>query len=107
MAVVPSLLEPFGLVAIEAMAYGRPVVASRTGGLAEIVVDGETGRLVPPGDPQALAQALEELLGDPRRALWMGEAGRLRFESLFTLERMVENTLLVYDEASHGGEETP
>ena len=59
--------EPFGMVAVEAMACGVPVVASAVGGLAETVVDGRTGRLVPPRDPLALALALRELIGDPER----------------------------------------
>lgn len=76
-ALVPSLwAEPFGLVAIEAMSAGRPVIASRTGGLSDIVVDGETGILVPPGDPQALRQAIECLLDDPGLAERMGQAGK-------------------------------
>jgi glycosyltransferase involved in cell wall biosynthesis len=65
-AVVPSIWpEPFGLVALEAMAAGRPVIASAAGALPEILGDGKAGVLVPPGDPGALRAALERLLGDP------------------------------------------
>jgi glycosyltransferase involved in cell wall biosynthesis len=71
--VLPSLQEPFGTVLSEAMAVGTPVVATRVGGLAEVVEDGVTGRLVEPGDPQALAQATLDVLA--RRAE-MGEAAR-------------------------------
>ncbi|HOJ68105.1 MAG TPA: glycosyltransferase family 4 protein [Candidatus Hydrogenedentes bacterium] len=79
--VVPSVWhEPFGLVAVEAMATGRPVVASRTGGLADIIVDGETGILVSPGDPEALADAIAKLLSEPETRARMGAAGRLRAE---------------------------
>ncbi|MFD2026437.1 glycosyltransferase family 4 protein [Promicromonospora aerolata] len=74
--VVPSRVEPFGNVAVQAMLAGRPVVASRTQGLAEIVRDGETGVLVPPEDPVALAQAIGQLLDDPLRAAAVADAGR-------------------------------
>jgi glycosyltransferase involved in cell wall biosynthesis len=73
---VPSSFEGFGLVAVEALLAGIPVVASRVGGLAEIVHDGETGLLVEPGDPSALAHALRELLIDPARRDVMGRRGR-------------------------------
>jgi glycosyltransferase involved in cell wall biosynthesis len=76
---VPSAwAEPFGLVAVEAMQAGRPVIASAAGGLADIVVDGETGLLTPPGDPAALAAALRRLLADTALRQAMGEAGRRR-----------------------------
>jgi glycosyltransferase involved in cell wall biosynthesis len=76
---VPSAwAEPFGLVAVEAMQAGRPVIASAAGGLADIVVDGETGLLTPPGDPAALAAALRRLLADKALREAMGEAGRRR-----------------------------
>jgi glycosyltransferase involved in cell wall biosynthesis len=78
-AVVPSTWqEPLGLVALEAMRARRPVVASAVGGLRDTVVHGVTGLLVPPGDPAALAAALDDLLEDPARRDRMGEAGRRR-----------------------------
>ena len=83
-AVVPSVCEEaFGTVAIEAMACGRPVVASDAGGLPDLVVDGETGLVVPRGDARALHDALRALLDDPARRRRMGEAGRRR-SRLFT-----------------------
>lgn len=78
-AVVPSVWhEPFGLAAVEAMVAAAPVVASRSGGLADIVRDGETGLLVPPGDARALAEALARLLDDAALRGRMGQAGWLR-----------------------------
>lgn len=73
--VVPSLAEPFGTVAAEAAAAGRPTVVSAVGGLAEVVVDGETGLHVPPGDPAALAEAIGALLDDPGRLHSLGARG--------------------------------
>jgi len=70
--------EPFGRVVIEAMAAGRPVVAYAMGGPKEIVVDGETGLLVPPGDYEALGRATLALLRDPDRRRELGEAARAR-----------------------------
>ena len=81
--------EPFGLVVIEAMASGKPVVATSPGGPSEIVVDGETGFLVPPADPTALATALEKLIRDPELRARVGAAGRERARELFSLARYV------------------
>lgn len=85
--VVPSRVEPFGNVAVQAMLAGRPVVVSRTQGLAEIVRDGETGLLVRPGDPVALADAIAELLDDPARASVLAEAGRTDVAERFGAQR--------------------
>lgn len=77
--VIPSTwAEPFGIVALEAMAAGVPVVASRTGGLAEVVRDGETGLLVPPRDVEGLAAALVRLIGDPALRERLGQGARAR-----------------------------
>ena len=77
MGIVPSRWEePFGFVALEANVVGRPVVATRVGGLASVVRDHVTGVLVAPRDPPALAAAIQGLLDDPVRAAAMGDAGR-------------------------------
>jgi glycosyltransferase involved in cell wall biosynthesis len=88
--------EPAALSLMEAMAMGRPVVASRTGGTPEIVVDGETGVLVPPGDPVALAAATSRLLLDPAASRALGEAGRRRVEQHFTIERHLDRIVGLY-----------
>jgi glycosyltransferase involved in cell wall biosynthesis len=82
MGLAPSIcMETFGLVVLEAMAAGRPVVASRIGGLADLVLDGTTGLLVPPGDPAALRDAIQRLLDDRPLAERMGAQGRKRAEA--------------------------
>lgn len=93
---IPSRWEGFGLVALEAMAAGRPLVASQVSALPEIVSDGETGLLVPPDDAGALAEALGALLADPARAAAMGAAGSARLASAFSVEKMVQATLALY-----------
>jgi glycosyltransferase involved in cell wall biosynthesis len=99
---MPSLSEGLGVAALEAMAMAKPVVASDTGGLPESIVHGETGLLVPPGDPAALAQALAQLLADPGRAEAMGRAGRSRALEHFDRARIVDRLLALYDEALQG-----
>lgn len=87
LVVVPSrLAEPFGNVAVEAMAFARPVVASRNGGLPEIVREGETGRLFSPGSADELSSILREFLENPDLYRRYGAAGRKRYEKLFTVE---------------------
>lgn len=93
---LPSTSEGFGQVVIEAMAAGKPVVVSRTPPLTEIVTNGDTGHLVPPQDPEALAGALLDLLEDPGRAAAMGSRARMRVLDEFTAARMAEQTLAVY-----------
>jgi len=86
--------EPFGRVIIEGMAARLPVVAYQHGGAGEIIVEQETGLLVPPGDVQALGQAVAELLADPARVEWLGQAGRRRVEERYDvrpLTRRVED----------------
>jgi glycosyltransferase involved in cell wall biosynthesis len=86
--VVPSRSESFGIAALEAMAVGKPVVATRVGGIPEVVVDGQTGLLVPPEDEEALCAAMHRLLGDRDLQLRLGRAGRLRVVEYFTADRM-------------------
>lgn len=96
MGLVPSVWsEPFGLVALEAMSAGRPVIASRIGGLMDIVIDGETGFLVEPGDALALQQAMNRLLADADLCNRMGQAGRRRFRD-FQVSTLVPRFEQVY-----------
>jgi glycosyltransferase involved in cell wall biosynthesis len=92
----PSHREGFGVACLEAMAHGRPVVASAVGGLRDLVLDGETGILVPPGDVPALRAALERLLADPGLRRRMGEAGRRRAAERFSWDAVTARTLEVY-----------
>jgi glycosyltransferase involved in cell wall biosynthesis len=98
--VLPSRAEPFGLVLLEAMALGKPVVSTAAGGPLEIVKNGETGFLVPPGDSAALAGAIVGLLRDPELRGLAGEKGLLRFQQEFTARAMACATLAVYKRAS-------
>jgi glycosyltransferase involved in cell wall biosynthesis len=92
----PTTAEGFGLVLLEAMVQGTAIVATRVGSLPEIIVDGETGVLVPSRDSAALAQAVLGLLLDRGRLVGMGQAGRERYERCFKLDRMVDETIRVY-----------
>ncbi|HEY6321353.1 MAG TPA: glycosyltransferase family 4 protein [Thermoanaerobaculia bacterium] len=98
--VMPSRGEGFGLVYLEAMRAGRPCVAARASAAAEIVADGETGLLVDPLDPDAIAGALGRLLAAPELARAMGEAGRRRLERLFTPRRFRERLWPLLDRLS-------
>ncbi|HEY9722283.1 MAG TPA: glycosyltransferase, partial [Oscillatoriaceae cyanobacterium] len=94
--VLPSLYEPFGRVLIEAMAATRPIVATFAGGVPEIVLDGETGVLVPPGDDERLAQAIAAVLADSALAKRLATAARQRVETHFALTRTVEGVMQAY-----------
>jgi alpha-maltose-1-phosphate synthase len=97
----PSVYEPLGIVNLEAMACGTAVVGSRTGGIPEVVADGETGLLVPPGEPQALAEALNALILDPDRAAAMGQAGRKRVVAEFGWAAIAAQTAALYAELAN------
>ena len=105
----PSVYEPFGIINLEAMACRAPVVASATGGIKEVVVDGETGYLVPfdqdpvtsfPRDPERfakdLAARINELLQDPEKCRRFGDAGRRRVEEIFSWTAIAHQTIDLY-----------
>jgi glycosyltransferase involved in cell wall biosynthesis len=94
---VPSVWQdPAPLVVVEGMALSRPVVATRVGGIPELLAEGETGLLVEASEPEQLAQALLQLLDSPQRAQAMGRAGRTRVEQRFAIERWIQDTLRHY-----------
>jgi glycosyltransferase involved in cell wall biosynthesis len=96
--VLPSLREALPIAVIEAMAVRLPVVAARIGGIPEVVEDGGTGCLVPPGDVAALAAVLERLVGDPALVARLGAAGQARVQAQFTVEQMVRRVEHLYEE---------
>ncbi|WP_371667880.1 glycogen synthase [Streptomyces sp. NBC_00289] len=98
--VCPSVYEPLGIVNLEAMACGTPVVASRVGGIPEVVDDGRTGLLVPVDDDfeAGLARALDSVIGDPEGARRMGEAGRERAVGEFGWDAVARRTVRLYEE---------
>ena len=102
LVVHPARWEGFGLAMLEAMLAGKPVVAARAGSAPELVVDGETGLLVPVDDPDALAEAVNSLLADRGQAEAMGDAGRRRADAEFSVAKMAERTEQLYVESLHG-----
>lgn len=92
----PCEIEPFGRIAIEAMAAGTPVVGAAAGGIAETVIDDKTGLLVPPNDPAALAAAVLALLGDAARRARMGQAGRQHVQQQYSIDRFVAQMMNLY-----------
>lgn len=99
--VLPSLSEGLSITLLEALAAEKPVVASRVGGIPEIVIDGVTGSLVPPGDPVSLAAKVMEHLDNPEHSKSMGIQGRHRVKDYFALEDMVKRTEELYKELWH------
>ena len=98
LAVMPSRMEDLGVAALEVMAMGKPLVASRVGGLVEAVADGETGLLVPPEDDGALAAAISRLLADDALCARLGQAARERVEQHFSLDQLAARTEALYRE---------
>ncbi|MGB2951817.1 MAG: glycosyltransferase family 4 protein [Gaiellaceae bacterium] len=96
---MPSRREGFGIVCAEAMAHARPVVASAVGGLTDLVVDGETGLLVPPGDIGALRAALERMLADANLRRQLGQTARERVGERFSWDVVTGATIAAYEEA--------
>ena len=96
--VLPSLVEGLGIVLIEAGFLGKPAVASDIDGIDEVIVDGETGMLVPPADVDALAVGIEALLDDGEWARQLGRQARSRMERIFSLDAMTDRTEAVYHE---------
>lgn len=95
--VVPSIwYEPFGLACLEGYASGKPVIASAIGGLPEVVRDGETGALVPPGDAEALAEVMRKWWSDPARCASAGRAGRQLAETEYAPQKYLERILAIY-----------
>ena len=103
--VSPSLYEGFGLPAAEALACGTPVIATSAGALPEIVEEGVSGVLVPPGQVAPLAKAIASLLGEPERCAEMGESGARRIRERFSWRRTAEETLALYEEVLSRGEQ--
>jgi len=95
--VLPSLYEGFGIAILEAMATGKPVVASTVGGIPEFVVSGESGLLVPPGDSIALAAAIRQLLDQPERAKLMGRRGQEHVRQYYSIESVVRQHEQLYE----------
>lgn len=102
MFLMPSLWEGFGLVLLEAMAARLPIVASHVSAIPEVVLHGETGFLTAPRDPEAIAHALSILLNDRPLRLHMGQNGEARLEEAFSVQRMAEETLTVYQHTLGG-----
>jgi glycosyltransferase involved in cell wall biosynthesis len=99
----PALRDPFPLALLEGMALARPIVASAVGGIPEMLVDGESGRLVPPDDPAALASAVVELLQDDARRRRIGDAALARLTGTFALDKFAATMFGAFDDALGNG----
>jgi glycosyltransferase involved in cell wall biosynthesis len=102
LSVLPSHEEGFSNVILESMAAGLPVIATRVGGNSEAVVDGVTGWLVPPRNPEVMAERIGDLIDDAQKARFWGERGKERVKGLFTIEQMVDKHLTLYTGAPFG-----
>jgi glycosyltransferase involved in cell wall biosynthesis len=100
---MPSLHEGLPYTLLEAMALGKPVIASRVGGLAEVIEDGITGILVQPGDPVALADAIQRLVAAPSLRMRLGEEAQRVQRARYSLEAMTSSYLQLYHEVSGAG----
>jgi glycogen synthase len=96
--VAPSRFESFGLVFVEAMMYSKPVIGCRSGGMPEVIADGETGLLAEPGDSQSLVACLTRLVDDRSLRQRLGAAGRQRYELLYTPERMAREVVAAFNQ---------
>jgi len=99
----PALRDPFPLALLEGMALARPIVAAAVGGIPEMLVDGESGRLVPPDDPTALATAVVALLADGDGRRRMGDAALARLTGAFPLEGFARTMFGAFDDAVRDG----
>ncbi|MEO2019125.1 MAG: glycosyltransferase family 4 protein [Fuerstiella sp.] len=97
---LPSLQQGFGIIMLEAMSLGRPAIASGVGGVLSILEDNKTGLIVPPSDSRALADRMLELLNDPDRARKIAIAGQNLVEDRFTVDRMVDETITLYNDVA-------
>jgi glycogen synthase len=107
--VAPSRYESFGLVFLEAMMFGKPVIGCRAGGMIEVIDEGVTGLLAEPGDPATLEAAIGTLLQDPAKREAMGRAGRERYLAHYTQDKLTDRTLNFYREilAAHSRQRIP
>ena len=96
--ICPSVYEPFGIINLEAMACKAPVIASRVGGIKEVVVDGETGFLVTPDDPRELAERIKFALNNPELTAKFKENGRERVERYFSWGSIAKRTVDLYQQ---------
>lgn len=94
----PSIEEAFGLVFAEAGAKGKPAIATKVGGIKEIIIDGETGYLVPPSSSESLAQALQKLLESPKQRKLLGDNAYQRIASQFSIDNMVDKYLTIFNQ---------
>jgi glycosyltransferase involved in cell wall biosynthesis len=95
--ICPSIYEPFGIINLEAMACETPVVASAVGGILEVVIPNETGILIEPANPKAIANAINELLKDEKKCKEMGKRGRERVEKFFSWSYIAHQTKNLYE----------